>query len=159
MGAEPEPQPEDGEAQDGDSDPDPTLHDIWTKSIDQSAAEVAQSNQLLLNKLCTVGRDHMGLLWDNAAVPISKTTVRSIEGDKLDPEVTAALWKHKRLYALLHADLSAIYKQQAETTGRVHKSMQIVQELSVKVGEKGDLDEAAQNELDDLQSQHCPATD
>ena len=89
----------------------------------------------------------MGMIWDKAAVPISKTTVRSIEADKLDPEVTAALRKHKRLYSLLHAELSAIYKQQAETTARVHKSMQIVQELSVKVGEKGDLDEAAQNEL------------
>eukprot|EP01047_Picozoa_sp_COSAG01_P071798 COSAG01_NODE_11241_length_1974_cov_5.101867_2_plen_99_part_00 len=89
----------------------------------------------------------------------SKTTVRSIEADKLDPEVTTALRKHKRLYALLHAELSTIYKQQAETTTWVHKSMQIVQELSVKVGEKGDLDEATHvgRSCDSVDVQAAPA--
>ena len=92
-------------------------------------------------------------------MPISKTSVQAIESDKIDPEVTAALRKHKRLYALMHAELTQIYKQQAETTARVQKSMQIVQELSVKVGHKGDLDEEAQNELEDLQAQYDPVRD
>jgi hypothetical protein len=71
---EPEPQPELGADQDGDADQaDPTLQGIWTKSIAESATEVAKSNQLLLNKLCAIGRDCVLEVWDQAAVPISKT--------------------------------------------------------------------------------------
>jgi hypothetical protein len=52
---EPEPQPEPGADQDGDADQaDPTLQGIWTKSIAESATEVAKSNQLLLNNVLVV---------------------------------------------------------------------------------------------------------
>ena len=53
--------------------------------------------------------------------------------EKADPEVTAALRRHKKVYGELTITLSKVFAQAAETAAWVQKAMVVVQELVVKV--------------------------
>ena len=107
---------------------------------------------MLNNQIQNAGTWLAEELWNKASVPISKRNQQAFElnKEKTDPEVTAALRKHKIVYYELNKDLSRVYAQSAETAARVQKAMIIVQELAVKVGNLGDADEAAHNAVDSL---------
>ena len=132
---------------------DPTMaKELWERSATDSNAEVAKGWAMLSNQLQTAGNMLAEEIWDKAAVIISKRNQQDFESNKetTDPEVTAALRKHKTLYAGLIKDLSRVYAQSAETATRVQKAMVVVQELAVKVGDLGDVDESAHNSVDAL---------
>ena len=145
---EPEPEPEGRNI-------DPTMaKELWERSATDSNAEVAKGWAMLINQLQTAGNMLAEELWDKAAVTISKRNQQAFESTKetTDPEVTAALRKHKTQYAGLIKDLSRVYAQSAETATRVQKAMVVVQELAVKVGDLGDVDESAHNSVDALKT-------
>ena len=73
--------------------------------------------------------------------------------EKADPEVTAALRRHKKVYGELTITLSKVFAQAAETAAWVQKAMVVVQELVVKVGNLGDIDEATHNAVDELKQE------
>ena len=134
---------------------EPTIKEV----VNPINKEITKSSKTLEDRFFKLGRQLTQAIWDRAAVPLSKRQSSTVaDTTKTDPEITAALRKHKRVYAQLTDDLSKVYAAAAETSARVQRSMQVVQELSIKVGTKGDLDEAAHDALDEIRSRADPAT-
>ena len=149
---QPETEPE-PEGTDTGGNIDPTVaKELWERSVTDTNAQVAKGWAMLNNQIQNAGTWLAEELWNKASVPISKRNQQAFElnKEKTDPEVTAALRKHKIVYSELTKDLSRVYAQSAETAARVQKAMIIVQELAVKVGNLGDADEAAHNAVDSL---------
>ena len=76
--------------------------ELWERSATDSNAEVAKGWAMLNNQLQTAGNMLAEELWDKAAVTISKRNQQAFESTKetTDPEVTAALRKHKTQFRM-----------------------------------------------------------
>ena len=93
------------------------MKELWERSVTTTNAEVAKGWIALNAKLHATGTWLAEELWEKAAVPISKRNQQAFElnKEKADPEVTAALRRHKKVYGELTATLSKVYAQAAET--------------------------------------------
>jgi len=105
---QPETEPE-PEGTDTGGNIDPTVaKELWERSVTDTNAQVAKGWAMLNNQIQNAGTWLAEELWNKASVPISKRNQQAFELDKekTDPEVTAALRKHKIVYSELTKDLS-----------------------------------------------------